>query len=59
VASDGICEFNSLGSTNGTGTAPALQGIILAGTNTLWRFFENYSTPTKNTSGDISPVRDT
>jgi len=59
VASDGVCEYNSCGETVGTATAPNVSGIILAGTNTLWNFLENYSTPTKNTSGDITPVRDT
>lgn len=59
VASDGIMEFNSCGSTVGTGTAPASTGIVFAGANTLWRCIENYSTPTKNTSGDIAPARDT
>ncbi len=59
VASDGLCEYNSCAETVGTATAPNVSGIVLAGTNTLWRFDENYSTPTKNTSGDITPVRDT
>lgn len=58
VASDGICCRNTLATAVGTGTAPASAGIVLAGTNTLWRFFENYSTPTKNTSGIICPVVD-
>lgn len=58
VASDGICSRNIVASAVGTGTAPASAGIVLAGTNTLWRFFENYSTPTKNTSGIICPVVD-
>lgn len=58
VASDGLCEYNTVATTVGTGTAPAAAGIVLAGTNTLWRFFENYSTPTKNTSGIICPVVD-
>jgi hypothetical protein len=47
-----------MGSTVGTGTAPAVTGIVLAGTTTLWRFNENYSTPTKNTSGLVAPVVD-
>lgn len=59
VASDGLCEYNRCAVTVGTGSAPNVTGILKAGTNTLWRFIENYSTPTKNTSGDISPVRDT
>lgn len=59
VASDGLCEYNSMAETVGTATAPNVSGIVKAGVSTLWRFIENYSTPTKNTSGDISPVRDT
>lgn len=58
VASDGICVRNLMATTVGTGTAPAATGIILAGTNTLWRFNENYSTPTKNTSGLVAPAVD-
>lgn len=58
VASDGICSYNSVATTVGTGTAPASAGIVLAGTNTLWRFFQNMSTPTKNTSGILCPVAD-
>lgn len=58
VASDGTCCWNSLATTVGTGTAPAACGIVLAGTTTLWRFFNNLSTPTKNTSGITSPVVD-
>lgn len=59
VASDGHCYNNAIGVKVGTGTAPASTGIILAGTNTLWTFNENYSAPTKNLSGDIAPARDT
>ena len=59
VASDGHCFKNDIGCKVGTGTAPASTGIILAGTNTLWTFNENYSAPTKNLSGDIAPARDT
>lgn len=55
VASDGLCVNNRFGAKVGTGTAPAVTGIVLAGTNTLWTFNENYSTPTKNTSGLVTP----
>ncbi len=58
VASDGICSYNTMACTVGTGTAPAATGVVLAGTNTLYRFNENYSTPTKNTSGLVTPVVD-
>jgi hypothetical protein len=58
VAADGLVAYNTLATTVGTGTAPASAGIVLAGTSTLFRFFENYSTPTKNTSGIICPVVD-
>lgn len=58
VASDGLCVNNRCGAKVGTGTAPAATGIVLAGTNTLWTFDENYSTPTKNTSGLVAPVVD-
>lgn len=58
VASDGLCVNNRFGVKVGTGTAPAATGIVLAGTNTLWTFDENYSTPTKNTSGLVAPVVD-
>lgn len=58
AASDGIMCRNMVATAVGTGTAPAAAGIVLAGTNTLWRFFENYSTPTKNTSALVVPVVD-
>ncbi len=58
VASDGLCVNNRFGCKAGTGTAMNASGIVLAGTNTLWTFDENYSTPTKNTSGSVSPVLD-
>lgn len=58
VASDGTMSYNNVATTVGTGTAPAAAGIVLAGTNTLWRFFGNLSTPTKNTSGITVPVVD-
>jgi hypothetical protein len=58
VASDGHCCNNRMGAKVGTGVAPAVTGIVLAGTNTLWTFNENYSTPTKNTSGLVAPVVD-
>jgi hypothetical protein len=58
VASDGHACNNRMGAKVGTGTAPAATGIVLAGTNTLWTFNENYSTPTKNTSGLVAPVVD-
>ena len=58
VASDGHCCNNRMGAKVGTGTAPAATGIVLAGTNTLWTFNENYSTPTKNTSGLVAPAVD-
>lgn len=58
VASDGIACYNNVATAVGTGTAPASAGIVLAGTNTLWRFFGNLSTPTKNTSGITVPVVD-
>lgn len=58
VASDGLCVNNRFGAKVGTGTAPAATGIVLAGTNTLWTFDENYSTPTKNTSGLVAPAVD-
>lgn len=58
VASDGLCEWNTFGATTGTATAPAVTGVVLAGTNTLWRFNQNFSTPTKNTSGLLTPVAD-
>lgn len=58
VASDGVFARNMSATTVGTGTAPTSTGIVFAGASSLWRCFENYSTPTNNTSGVITPVVD-
>lgn len=58
VAADGLIADNYVATTVGTATAPTAAGIVLAGVTTLFRFFQNYSTPTKNTSGIVCPVVD-
>ena len=58
VASDGLCVNNRCGAKVGTGTAPASTGIVVAGSNVLFTFDENYSTPTKGTSGLVAPAVD-
>jgi hypothetical protein len=58
AASDGIAVRNLFGAKVGTGTAPAVTGIVFAGSNSLWTCDENYSTPTKNTSGLLTPAAD-
>lgn len=58
AASDGIAVRNYFGAKVGTGTAPAVTGLVFAGANSLWVCDENYSTPTKNTSGLLTPAAD-
>ena len=58
AASDGFAVNNRFGAKVGTATAPAVTGLVFAGASSLWTCNENYSTPTKNTSGLVTPAVD-
>lgn len=59
VAAEGLIAYNSLGCAGDGSVAPASTGIVLAGANSLVRCIQNFSTPTKNTSGALAPAVDT
>ena len=54
VAADGVCERNSLYTIN-DGVAAA-QGIVVAGSNCLVKFNQNYSCDEKAKSGVLTPA---
>jgi hypothetical protein len=59
VASDGLCVNNRFGCKLGSGGAgPAVTGVLITGSSSLYVFNENYSTPTKGTSGLVTPAVD-
>lgn len=58
VAAEGLVSYNSFGCGGDGSVAPAVTGIVFAGANSLIRCNQNFSTPTKNTSGLITPAVD-
>lgn len=58
VATEGLVSYNSFGCGGDGSVAPASTGIVFAGTNSLLRCIQNFSTPTKNTSGLLTPLAD-